>query len=95
MRSGMVYQMEVCTDPGSVQASGRIYQNGGLTMNNLIIRNALTRTGVRAWQVAKHILKVSEPTYFRMMRNELPKSEQKKIAAAIEEYAAKGGREHE
>lgn len=64
-------------------------------MNNLIIRSAMLTTGVRAWQVARDILKVSEPTLYRKMRDEIPEEEQKEIAARIEEYAKNGGRKHD
>lgn len=64
-------------------------------MNNLIIRSAMLKTGVRAWQVAKEIMKISEPTYYRMLRDELPEDEQKRIAVLIEEYAKNGGNNHE
>lgn len=64
-------------------------------MNNLIIRGAMLKTGVRAWQVAKHILKISEPTLYRKLRDEIPEDEQRQIATLIEEYAEKGAREHE
>ncbi len=64
-------------------------------MNNLIIRSAMLKTGVRAWQVARDILKVSEPTLYRKLREEIPEEEQKEIAARIEEYANNGGREHD
>lgn len=64
-------------------------------MNNLIIRSAMMKTGVRGWQVATNILKVSEPTFYRKMRNEMTEEEQKEIASRIEEYAKNGGREHE
>ena len=57
-------------------------------MNNLIIRNALLKTGVRAWQLAAEILNISEPTLYRKLRQEIPEEEQKKIAAQIEAYAA-------
>ncbi len=60
-------------------------------MNNLIIRSAMLRTGVRTWQVAKDILKISEPTIYRKLRSELPEEEQLRIAALIEEYAKNGG----
>jgi hypothetical protein len=64
-------------------------------MNNLIIRSAMLKTGIRAWQVAKYIMKVSDPTFYRKMRDELPESEQLKIATLIEEYAQKGGQDHD
>lgn len=59
---------------------------------NMGIRMALMQTGVKAWEVAKYILNVSEPTYFRMMREELPEKDQEIIAEKIKDYAAKGGR---
>ena len=64
-------------------------------MNNLIIRGAMLKTGVRAWQVAKDILKISEPTLYRKLREEIPEDEQQKIAALIEDYAKNGGQDHE
>lgn len=64
-------------------------------MNNQIIRVAMIKTGVRAWQVANHIMNVSEQTFFKRMRNEMPENEQQRIAALIEEYAQNGGHGHE
>ena len=63
-------------------------------MNNLIIRTALIKNNVRAWQLAKDILHTSEPTLYRKLRQELPETEQLEIAKAIEEFAKNGGREH-
>lgn len=63
-------------------------------MNNLIIRSAMLRTGIRGYQVAK-LLNVSDPTFYRKMRDELPEDEQQRIASLIEEYAKNGGHDHE
>ena len=60
-----------------------------MTKNNMIIRSALLRYNVRTWQLAADVLKVSEPTVYRMLRQELPEEEQKEIAAKIEQYAAR------
>lgn len=63
-------------------------------MTNTIIRTAMMQNDVRGWQVARHIFHVSEPTFYRKIREELPEDEQREIAAKIEAYAAqKGGRE--
>ena len=59
--------------------------------SNAILRDALNKHHVCIWQVARDILYVSEPTIYRMLRNELPEKEQLRLAALIEEYAAKGG----
>ena len=40
--------------------------------------------GLTQWDVAK-ILGVSESTFYRMMRDELPEDEQKRIVKLIEE----------
>lgn len=65
-------------------------------MTNTIIRTAMIQNDVRGWQVAKYIFRVSEPTFYRKIREELPEDEQREIAAKIEAYAAqKGGRDHE
>ena len=63
-------------------------------MNNLIIRNALIKYNVRTWQLARDILKISEPTIYRKLRSELPEDEQKQIASQIANFAMKGGFEH-
>ena len=57
-------------------------------MNNLIIRGALLKNGVRYWQLAR-ILGISEPTLCRKLRTEIPEPEQMEIAARIESEAAK------
>lgn len=65
------------------------------TVTNPIIRIAMMQNDVRGWQVATHILNVSEPTFYRWIREELPEDKQREIAAKIEAYAAqKGGREN-
>ena len=64
-------------------------------MNNLIIRSAILKTGVKSWEVARHIFKVSESTFYLKMRTEMPEDEQRRIANLIEEYAQKGGQNHE
>lgn len=65
------------------------------TVTNPIIRIAMMQNDVRGWQVATHILNVSEPTFYRMIREDLPEDKQREIAAKIEAYAAqKGGREN-
>ena len=64
-------------------------------MTNTIIRTAMIQNDVRGWQVAKYIFRVSEPTFYRKIREELPEDEQREIAAKIEAYATqKGGREN-
>ena len=64
-------------------------------MKNLIIRTALIKHNVRTWQLATEILNISEPTLYRKLRTEMPEDEQQQIAAKIEEYATKGGLEHD
>ncbi len=64
-------------------------------MNNLIVRTALIKHNVRAWELAAKILCISEPTLYRKLRSELPEDEQRKIASLIEEYAKNGGQDHE
>ncbi len=56
-------------------------------MNNLIIRNALIKYNVRTWQLARDVLKISEPTIYRKLRSELPEDEQKQIASQIADFA--------
>lgn len=56
---------------------------------NESIRTALKECGMYQWQLAKR-LGISEPTFTRMMREELPEEEQKKIVSII-----RGEEEHE
>ena len=58
-------------------------------MNNVIIRTALFRFRVRAYELARNIMGVSENTLYRRLRDELPEEEQEKIAADIAAYAAR------
>ena len=53
-------------------------------MKNLKIRNALSKKGLFLYQLGK-IMGVSEATITRMMREELPESEQNRIVKLIEE----------
>lgn len=57
-------------------------------MNNIAIRNALTETGIKYWQLAR-ILKISEATLSRRLRDELPAEEQGRITKLIRESAEK------
>lgn len=51
---------------------------------NMSIRIAMIKYGLTQWDVAK-ILGVSESTFYRMIRDELPEEEQKRIVKLIEE----------
>lgn len=53
--------------------------------NNPIIQEAKESKRLFNYEIAK-ILGVSEMTYYRMMRSELPVNEQKEIAKQIEQY---------
>ena len=55
---------------------------------NISIRVAMMNHDLTQWDVAK-LLEVSESTFYRMMRDELPEDEQKRIVALIE-----GGGDH-
>lgn len=59
-------------------------------MQNRQIREALKKTGLRQWQLAK-LLDVNEFTLSRKLREELPEEEKKKILEVIE----KGGTDDE
>lgn len=52
--------------------------------HNISIRVAMMIHGLTQWDVAKS-LGVSESTFYRMMRDELPEDEQKRIVSLIEE----------
>lgn len=60
--------------------------------SNVDIREHASRSGVYLWQIAAAI-GVSEPTFLRWMRVELPESEKKRIFKAIDEIEQerKGG----
>ena len=53
--------------------------------NNLIIRFALMEADMKYYELDK-ILGISEPTRCRMLRQELPKEEQNRIANLIREH---------
>ena len=55
---------------------------------NSKIRAALEKHHMYGYQLA-HILNVSESTYSRMMRFELPEIQQRRIVKIIEEHARK------
>ena len=57
-------------------------------MTNIKIRIAMMGRNIKQWQLAK-LLKVSESTVNRMLREELPEEEQNRIVALIE--SGKGG----
>ena len=63
-------------------------------MNNLKIRIKLTEKCMKYYELDR-ILGISEPTRCRMLRNELPETEQDRICKLIEEYAKNGGQDHE
>lgn len=56
---------------------------------NPIIDEALRTTRTRSFEAAE-LLGVSGSTYDRMMRKELPESEQKRIADLIHDFARRG-----
>lgn len=62
--------------------------------NNSIIREAQGKTRMYSYEIAK-LLNVSEATFGRMMRNELPIEEQKRIAAMILDGAGGTGITHD
>lgn len=53
---------------------------------NLKIRTALKENKVFQWQLADS-LEISEPTFTRLMRHELPDEKQEEIVAKIKEIA--------
>ncbi len=53
-------------------------------MKNKAIREALAKRGLFMYQLGK-LLNVSEATITRMMRDELPEQEQRRIVKLIEE----------
>lgn len=55
-------------------------------MHNQEIREHAKRYGVRLWRVADR-LGVSEGTFIRRLRKELPESERVKVLAIIDELA--------
>ncbi len=63
-------------------------------MKNKKIRMKLLEHDLKYYQLDQ-ILGISEPTRCRMLRNELPADEQDRICKLIEEYAQKGGQDHD
>lgn len=63
-------------------------------MNNMKIRRKLASEMLKYYHLDQ-ILGISEATRCRLLRNELPEEEQDRICKLIEEYAQKGGQEHE
>lgn len=53
-------------------------------MKNLDIRNEITNSGLNYWQVAEGI-GVSDSTFSRLLRHELPDEKKEEIRAAIRE----------
>ena len=53
-------------------------------MKNVTIREALEKSGLKQWELAK-LLKMSEFTLSRKLREELPEEEQNEIVRIIEE----------
>lgn len=51
-------------------------------MNNMIIRLAMLETGLKQWQAAERA-GMSEMTFSRRLRSELPEEEQQRIAKLI------------
>ena len=60
-------------------------------MENTEIRMELLKTGLRQWQVAA-ALGMSETTFSRRLRRELPARERERVLGAIRELA--GGTRH-
>ena len=55
-------------------------------MENILIRRTAAAAGVRLWQIAEK-LGMSDASFSRKLRLELPEGEQKKIFAIIETIA--------
>lgn len=53
-------------------------------MKNLDIRNEITNSGLNYWQVAEGI-GVSDSTFSRLLRHELPDEKKEEIRSAIKE----------
>ena len=61
-----------------------------MSETNKQIRDALRTNRVYAYEICK-ILKISVSTYNRMIREELPDEEQKRIVKLIEDFASTRG----
>ena len=55
-------------------------------MKNIIVRRAAAANGVRLWQIADN-LGMSDASFSRKLRRELPEEEQQKILAIIDNIA--------
>lgn len=56
-------------------------------MNNVEIRNAASKKGIRLWEVA-NAYGVSDVTFSKKLRYELPEKEKEKILQIIKDLAA-------
>ena len=56
-------------------------------MKNLDIRNEITNSGLNYWQVAEGI-GVSDSTFSRLLRHELPDEKKEEIRAAIQKITS-------
>lgn len=57
---------------------------GGLKVNNLEIKQAIKNSGLKQYEIAK-LLNISEFTFVRHLRYELPQEEKEKILKVIKE----------
>ena len=58
-----------------------------MNMCNMAIRSAIQNAGIRHWMVADK-LGVSETTFSRMLRKELPENRKKEVLEAVEKAKA-------
>ena len=56
-------------------------------MKNLDIKNEITNSGLNYWQVAEGI-GVSDSTFSRLLRHELPDEKKEEIRAAIQQITS-------
>ena len=59
------------------------------TMTNERVIKTIAANMLKRWEVAK-LMKISEMTLYRKLREEMPEEEQNKICLLIEEYVKKG-----
>ena len=71
-----------------VKPENQCFPQEGVKMANESVKVKLIRAGVRQFELAK-ALGISETTLYRRLREELPRSEQKRLVAIIDEVAAK------
>ena len=62
-------------------------------MKNLKIKIAMTEHGIRQWELAR-LMGIHEGTLSRMLRNELPESEQEQICKLIRQHT-EGGQDND